>query len=68
MTTWYGPGFGIGTSWIVTLGPLATTASFIVWVDMFRIWDAIGVSLLLAVAFNDESIVSDCVLYVYHVL
>lgn len=35
---------------------------------MFRVWDAIGVSLLLAVAFNDESIVSDCVLYVYHVL
>lgn len=37
VTTWLGPAFGIGTSLIVTLGPLATTASFIVEVEALRI-------------------------------
>lgn len=30
MTIWYGPGLGIGMSFIVTFGPLETTADFIV--------------------------------------
>lgn len=30
MTIWFGPGFGIGESMILTLGPLETMASFIV--------------------------------------
>lgn len=38
VTTWLGPGFGIGESIIETFGPLATTASFIVLVEALRIW------------------------------